>query len=78
VVDLLADTHAVTTFIARRRRPAARRRIVSVSDRWALVDGAWRREVLVRQLDGQIVVEHLADEHPALVRFTVRAAAVAA
>lgn len=73
---MFADPYVVTTFLARRRRPATRRRrIVSVSDHWSLVDGAWRRDVLVQLPGGQLVVEHLADEHPALVRFIERVAA---
>jgi hypothetical protein len=73
-----ADPYSVTTFLARRRRPATPQRyLVSVSDRWALVGGQFRREVLVRQPGGPLVVEHLADEHPALVSFLDRAAVAA-
>lgn len=72
---MFADPYSVTTFLARRRRP--RRRILSLSDHWSLVDGQWRRDVLVRLPDGQVVVEHLADEHPALAAFCDRVAVAA-
>jgi hypothetical protein len=75
---VFADPYAVTTFLQRRRRPAtAGRRIVSVTDHWSLVGGQWRRDVLVQHAGGQLVVEHLADEHPALLRYLERAAVAA-
>lgn len=69
------DPYSVTTFLARRRRP--RRRILSLSDHWTFVDGQYRRDVLVRLPDGQVVVEHLADDHPAVRSFCARAAVAA-
>jgi hypothetical protein len=64
------------TSILRRRRPAARV-LVSVSDHWRLVGERTGRQVLVRLPGGQLVVDYVPDEHPALVRFLARAAVAA-
>jgi hypothetical protein len=42
------------------------------------VDGEFRREVLVREPDGELAVRYLPDDHPALVRYLDRAAAAVA
>lgn len=62
------------------RRPARRprRRILEVRNYWRIVAGEPAREVVVRDYDGQIRRTFLPDEHPALVAFLERAAAVAA
>lgn len=65
---MLADTHAVTTFL-HRRRPATkpRRRIVSVTGYWRRDDaGVFRRRVLVAE-GGRLRHVYLADDHPLLV-----------
>jgi hypothetical protein len=62
------------------RRPASRprRRILEARDSWRLVAGEWCREIVVRDYDGQLRRTWLPDNHPALVAFLERAAAVAA
>lgn len=61
-----------------RPTPRPRPRIVEVTGHWRVtVDGSLRA-VLVRHPDGTLTRQYLADEHPALVRFLERAAAVAA
>jgi hypothetical protein len=58
------------------RRPAPRRRIVTVTDTWRRTDaGDFRRLVLVRDVDGGERPALLPDAHPALVRFLARVAA---
>lgn len=61
-----------------RPAPRPRPRIVEVTNTWRVFPDGNLRAVLVRHPDGTLTRQHLADEHPALVRFLERAQAVAA
>lgn len=58
----------------RRRATKPRRRIVSVSNHWRFD----RRLVVVQLPDGGLQQGYMPDDHPELVAFLQRAAAVAA
>ena len=73
---MLADPYAVTTPF-RRRRPARRPAILSVSDTWRLDGAAYRRRVTIRTAAGDVVEGWVLDDHPALVAFLDRAAVAA-
>jgi hypothetical protein len=61
----------------RQPSPRPRRCIVDVTNHWRITPEGYRREVLVREPDGELATRYLADDHPALVRFLDRAAAAA-
>lgn len=65
----------MTLPLLRRKAPAARRRIVAVTNSWKVAGPEQGRLVLVREPDGVVVERVLPDEHPALVRYLARAAA---
>jgi hypothetical protein len=69
----------MTAFLS-RRQPASRprRRILEVTNTWHVGGVEPLRLVVVRDYDGQTRRTWMPDEHPALVAFLDRAAAVAA
>lgn len=77
VSSSFADPDPVTTFLASRRRAATapRRRIVSVSDHWRLVDGSFRREVVVELPGGGRQRGYMPDESPELLAYLSAVAA---
>jgi hypothetical protein len=75
---LSAVTATMTSMTRTRRRPRPRLYLVSVTDYWRVAGPQQGRQVLVRDAGGDLRTVYLADDHPALVAFLERAAAVAA